>query len=130
MTCAKLETMKLRHAGMISLVLLSMAGHARADANGDIFEKVVQLIEQAATIVDANKSKCDAMGDKLNALIDPNLQLLTTAKALSNRFTSDQKRAFDARFRPRVLAAMVKIRPGFAQCSSNPKVMAAVQKIQ
>jgi hypothetical protein len=125
--------MKLRHVGMISLVLLGTAGtprHARADATGDVFEKVVQLVEQAAVIVDANKSNCDAMGDKLNALIDPNIQLLTTAKTLSERFTPDQKRAFDARFRSRVLAAMVKIRPGFAQCSSNPKVIAAVQKIQ
>jgi hypothetical protein len=123
--------MKLRHAGMISLVLLGTAvtsGHARAD--GDIFEKVVQVVEQAAVVVDANKSNCDAMGDKLNALIDPNAQLIAAAKALSDRFTPDQKRAFDARFRPRVLAAMVKIRPGFAQCSSNAKVMAAVQKIQ
>jgi hypothetical protein len=125
--------MNLRHAGMLALVVVGTAltpGYARADANGDMFEKVVQLIEQAAVIVDMNKSNCDAMGDKLNALIDPNTQLLANAKAQNERLTPDQKRALDARFRPRIIAAMVKLRPGFAQCSSNAKVTAAVQKIQ
>jgi hypothetical protein len=125
--------MTLRHAGMLALVLLGTAGtpgYARADAKGDMFEKVVQLMEQAAVIVDANKSNCDAMGDKLNALIDPNAQLLANAKAQNERLTPDEKRVLDARFRPRIIAAMVKLRPGFAQCSNNAKVMAAVQKIQ
>jgi hypothetical protein len=124
--------MKRRFGIVITLVVaaaLGTFGHAQAQSNTDVFEKLVRIMEQAAVIIDANKSNCDAMGDGLNGLIDRNAQVLSTAKALGERLTPDEKTALEARFRARINAAMGKIRPGFALCINNAKVKGALQKL-
>jgi hypothetical protein len=124
------EHMTLRPATAVMLLLgTCLSGPAAADTNADIFEKAVRVMERAAEIVDANRTNCDHMGDKLSEHFDRNAQFMKDAKAMSERLSANEKHALELRFRPRIVSAVSRIQTGFDQCSGNAKVMAAIHKI-
>jgi hypothetical protein len=112
------------------VVVVVVPGDARADTDAEMMEKVVQVLERVATIVDMNKSDCNAMGDKLTAVIDEKGVLLAAAKARADALSPAEKQALEARFGARVRAAAMKLQPGLRACGSNPKVLAAVQRVR
>jgi hypothetical protein len=111
-------------------LFLFVSGEARADANSDIAEKMVRLLERIATLVDTNKSDCNAMGDKLNAVIDENSAFIADAKARSGAMSQAERDAIQARYGARLQAATMKMMPGIRACATNPKVNAAIKRVQ
>jgi DNA-directed RNA polymerase specialized sigma24 family protein len=118
--------MKTWIVALACALLLGSSSGARADAGSDAFTKLVQLMEQAATIVDATKNNCDAMGDRLDAFYQANAQTLQEAKAATERLPDDQRRALTARYRQRLSAAMAKLQPAM-RCTGNAKIAALLQ---
>ena len=111
------------------LVILIPARHVHADTSADQAERAVALTEQIATIVDANKDNCDAMGDKLGAFLDKNGKELEKLKAAGKTVTAAQKKAFEEKYADRMKAAGAKIMPGLQKCSSNAKVSSVMKKM-
>jgi len=113
-----------------ALLLCAPGGDARADTNADIAEKMVRILERVATIVDMNKSDCNAMGDKLNAAIDENSAFIADAKARSESMTQAERDALQARFGARLQAATMRMMPGIRACATNSKVTAAIKRVK
>lgn len=115
---------------MAAALFLAVPGDARADTNADIAEKMVRILERVATVVEANRNDCNAMGDKLNAIIDENGAFIADAKARSESMTAEERQQIQARFRTRIQAATAKMIPGLRACGSNPKVTSAIQRVR
>ena len=125
------RAMKLaRTLGLTTALLFCGLGPARADTNAQVVERVVRVVEQAATIVTATKNDCDLMGDKLGRLADDNAALLQDAKARDAKMTEAERDAIRQRYAARLMAATSKIMDGLRACMGNPKVGAAVRRLQ
>ena len=110
------------------LLAVAPIGQAHADPNVDLAEKIVQMVEQLATVISRNASSCDAMGNALEQYVQANADFIQQAKAAWNQLSDSQKKALWTRFQGRVNAAMAKINPGVMRCSDNPKVSAAINQ--
>jgi hypothetical protein len=108
---------------------LAFPGDVRADSDVEMIEKAVQIFERVATVVQMNQSDCGVMGDKLGKVVDENAAFLASAKSRADAMPARERSAIEARYRPRILAAVEKMRPGMAKCGSNPKVTAALGRI-
>ena len=114
----------------VALVLAFVpARQSRADANSDHAERAVVMMEQIATIVDANKASCDTMADKLNGYFDKNGAELKELNAAGKNLTAEQKKAFSEKYADRMKAVMGKMAPGMKACKDNAKVKAAMSKL-
>lgn len=116
--------------GLAAALLVCVVGPARADTNAQIVERVVRVIEQAATIVQATKNDCNLMGDKLQKLGDENAALFREAKERDKTMTDAERDAIHQRFAARVQAAVQRMNDGLLQCLSNPKVREAARRMQ
>jgi len=94
-----------------------------------MIEKAVQILERVATVVQTNESDCDKMGGKLAKIVDENAAFLASAKSRAESMPAGERSAIESRYRPRILAAVEKMRPGMAKCGSNPKVSGALARI-
>ena len=122
--------MRFRLTLSLALFLAVAPTHeVRAD-NVDLAEKLVQMIEQVATVVSRNIGSCDAMGDALEQYVVANAEFLQQAKAAWRQIPVSEQRALKARFQPRITAALSKINPGMAKCYDHPKVSNAVRAAQ
>ena len=121
--------MKRALLSIVVAVFLVAPGDARADANGDA-EKMVRIFERVATIVEANRNDCNAMGDKLNAVIDENAAFLAEAKARSAAMSQAERDALQARYAARIQAATARMMPVMRSCATNQKVMSALRRVQ
>jgi hypothetical protein len=115
---------------LILVVALALvpARHAYADASADQAEKAVVMMEQIATIIDANKANCDAMGDKLGAYMDKNGEQLKKLKAAGKTLSDEQKKAFSEKYNDRMKAVFTKMQPGMQKCSGNAKVSSVMKQ--
>lgn len=93
-------------------------------------EKMLRIFERIATIVDANKNDCNAMGDKLNGVIDENAAFLATAKARSEAMSEAERQQFQQRYGARYQALTQRMMPGMMKCATNDKVRSALQRIR
>lgn len=112
---------------------LGVAPFARAyaaDSPEVLMEKVAKVMETMATIVDDNKADCDAMGDKLGKFFDDSAAVLKEGKAASAKATPEQKKAWDAKYKPRIDAAGKKMQDGLMKCHTNARVKAAMEKLK
>lgn len=121
--------MKRALVSIFAAAAFFVAGDVRAQSYADTVEKAVQILERIANAVDANQNDCNAMGDKLTVIVDQNAAFLAQAKARSEQLTPRARNAIEARFRDRILAAISKMRPGMMKCGSNPKVSAALARV-
>ena len=115
---------------MTAALFLMSPGDASADTNADVAEKMVRILERAATVIEANKSDCNAMGDKLTAIVDENSAFIADAKARNESMSRAERDAIQARFRARIQAATARMMPGLRACMSNPKVSGALQRVR
>ncbi|MEO7730451.1 MAG: hypothetical protein ABIY55_05725 [Kofleriaceae bacterium] len=119
----------MKHFLVLFVVLtLVPARRVYADANADQAEQAVVMMEQIATIIDANKANCDAMGDKLGAYMDKNGEQLKQLKQSGKTLSAEQKKAFSTKYADRMKAVSAKMMPGMQKCSSNAKVAAVMKK--
>ncbi|MEO8842826.1 MAG: hypothetical protein ABI591_13875 [Kofleriaceae bacterium] len=118
----------IKHVLVVLVVLaLIPARRVHADATAD-GERAVVMMEQIATIIDANKDNCDAMGDKLGTYLDKNAAELDKLKAAGRTQTAAQKKAFSEKYGTRLKAVADKMMPGLEKCRTNAKVTAAMKK--
>jgi hypothetical protein len=107
----------------------AFSSDVRADSDVQMMEKAVQILERVATVVQMNQSDCDMMGDKLTKVVDENAAFLASAKSRADAMPSGERTALESRYRPRILAAIEKMRPGMAKCGTNPKVKGALSRV-
>jgi hypothetical protein len=94
-------------------------------------EKVAKVMETMATIVDDNKADCDAMGDKLSKFFDDSAAAaLKEGKTANAKATPEQKKAWEAKYKPRIDAAGKKMQDGLMKCHTNARVKAAMEKLK
>ena len=126
-----MEAMKRALPFAFALALIAFpAGHARADSNADFAAKLMAVMEQMATIVDANKNDCNAMGDKLDRFMTDNAAFFKDAKARAEKMSDQEKQQIEERYRARLQVVVAKLQGGITKCATNPKVVAAIQKAQ
>ncbi|MDQ3365628.1 MAG: hypothetical protein M3680_09380 [Myxococcota bacterium] len=94
-------------------------------------DKMVATMTSMATAVDANKGKCDAMGDALEKWVADNKAFMTWAKAQDA--DAAKKKEFEEKCGPKMTPAMEKIGPmmaGIGECGENAKVKAAMASME
>lgn len=114
----------------VATALFALATPSRADAATDLAEKIVSVVEHAATVAEMNKDKCDVMGDKLGKLWDDNAQLFQRAKETNDKLTPTQRQVIEQRFQARTRVAMQKLMPPVMSCRSNAKVASVISRAQ
>jgi hypothetical protein len=117
----------MKHA-LVLLLALALPARSYADTNADQAEKAVVMLEQVATLVDANKDYCDVMGDKLDAWASANAAELKRLKEAGKQLSAEQKQAFSEKYQDRMRVLAVKM-GGARKCSGNARVTGAMKKI-
>ncbi len=117
-------------AALAGAAVVGMASRARADTDAQMAAKVIQLVEFAAGVVDANKNDCNAMGDKLSRMANDNAAFIDQVKARAEKASPAELRALVAPYQARFQAAVAKAKPGLERCQSNPKVASVLQRVQ
>ena len=120
--------MKRALVTMTVALFLVAPGDARADGNADA-EKMVRILERIATVIEANRSDCNAMGDKINAIIDENQAFIAESKARAAAMSQAERDAVQARYAARIQAATARMLPGMRACATNPKVVGALKRV-
>jgi hypothetical protein len=118
----------MKQALAVALFVILVPAGVHADTSAAQAERSVVLTEQIATIVDANKDNCDAMGDKLGVFLDKNGKEIDQLRAAGKTLTAEQKKAFEDKYAERMKAAGAKIMPGLQKCGSNAKVSSVMKK--
>ena len=122
--------MKKLFAPVLALAAaLAFATPARADANDAMAEHGIALMESAASLVDADKGKCDKMGDDLSVFIDAKSGDIAALRAWGMGLSSAERRALVAKYKTRFHAAEGRLRGGITPCASNDKVRGALAKV-
>jgi len=126
-----MEGMKRLLALAFAAALVAAPWHvARASDSNDAFAaKLVAVMEQMASLVDANKNDCNAMGDKLDRFITDHDALFKEAKAREAQMSEQEKQQFEARYHARLQGVVQKLQRGLSKCITNPKVSSALQKV-
>ncbi|CAN5659992.1 hypothetical protein BH11MYX1_BH11MYX1_09080 [soil metagenome] len=114
---------------LVLIFALALPARSYADANADQAEKAVVMMEQVASLIDANKDNCDGMGDKLGAWTDANAAQLKQLNEAGKKLTAEQKQAFSSKYQDRLKALGSKMSSGLQKCSGNAKVTAAMKKV-
>lgn len=92
-------------------------------------EKTVQLVEETAELFEDNKGDCDKLGTEFEAFTGKNELRFVDLKRIG-RLQGEERKAFDAKYGPRLEAAMRKLMDGATACMANPKVADALKKIR
>lgn len=120
----------MRRASILAVAaVLAIPGHSRADTNDQLAAKVVALVEVGASVVEANRNDCNAMGDTLSRMVADNASFIDDVRARSEKVTPSEMRTLTARYQSRLEAAMTKAKPGLDCCRSNAKVAAVLRKL-
>jgi len=89
--------------------------------------RVVQLDEQLAATVDADKKNCDKMAADLKTFNTKNGAEMRRLGQEGSKRTPEQKAEFHKKYGTRVQAATQKLNAGITGCIANPKVQEALK---
>ena len=123
-----MRSMKLVRSFGFAAGLVMLATGASADTDAQLAEKLVQLVERGASIVQESQNDCNAMGDRLGKLADDNADLIRRAHERGDKMSASERADMETRYRPRLEAAAAKAAGGLRKCMSNPKVQDAIRK--
>ena len=112
-----------------TLIFVGLAFSVTGCSKGDPGEQAVKLFEEMATIADKNKDDCDKMGEAMIKFMDGNADTFKKLKELGKKETPEQKKAYEAKYRERLKAAMGKMMPAQAKCKDNKKLQEAMKKM-
>lgn len=121
------STLRPRSSRLILGLAAFLAAFAPGCGGND--EKTVQLVEETAALFEDNKGDCDKLGTDFEAFTGKNELRFVDLKRIG-RLTGAERKAFDAKYGPRLEAAMRKLMDGATACMSNPKVSDALKKIR
>lgn len=116
--------------GLALALAAAPVARAYADSQEALMEKVAKVMEDMAGIIDDNKASCDVMGDKLSKFFDDNAAVIKQGKTESAKATPEQKKTWEAKYKPRVEAAGKKMQDGLMKCHTNAKVKTAMDKMK
>ena len=111
---------------MVSSASAQAKGKAAPKKSADDPLRVVQLDEEIANIVDADKNDCDKMAADVNTWVAKNKDEMHRLREEGKTRTAEQRADFQKRYRARVQAATAKMNAGIGKCIQNPKVKAAL----
>lgn len=115
----------------IMLVVLTPAfaqtkGKSSAAPSSNDGDRVVQLDEQMANIVDSDKGNCDKMATDIKAFADKNGAEMQRLRQEGAKRSPDDRAAFMKKYGARIHGAEAKMNAGIPSCIQNPKVKAAL----
>lgn len=87
------------------------------------------LIEKMADIFANNTADCDKMASELDKFMADNAEPFKKLKALDDKQTPEQKKAFDAKYKDRNVAMMKKMEPAVGKCAANAKLQEVMKKL-
>jgi hypothetical protein len=92
-------------------------------------EKGMRVLDEIATLVEANKRDCDALGARLEAYYEEEGQFVLAAKAAFAKLAPPEKKALQTRYRTRFNATWKRIQPGMKACKDNASVKTVLDKV-
>lgn len=92
-------------------------------------ERTVELVEEMATLFARHQGDCDRLGTEFDAFATANAARFADLKRLG-RLEGEERKRFDAKYGPRLEAAMRKLMDGATACMANPRVEDALKRIQ
>ena len=101
-------------------------GKSSAAPTSNDGERVAQLDEQLAGIVDADKSNCDKMAGDVKAFSDKNGAEMQRLRDEGMKRSPEQRAEFQKKYGARIQAATAKMNAAIPACIQNPKVKAAL----
>jgi hypothetical protein len=116
-------------APLVAAAALAVAAPADADTNDAMAERGCRLLESAAALVDADRGKCDKMGDDLSGFIDARSGDIAALRSWGMSLSPAERRELVAKYRARFQAAEGRLRSGITPCAANPKVRGALAKV-
>ena len=96
----------------------------------DDASRVVQLDEQLAGTVDADKKNCDKMATDLKAFNTKNGAEMRRLGQEGQKRTKEHQAEFHKKYDARIHAAEQKMNAGITGCIKNPKVQDALKGMQ
>ena len=104
-------------------------GKSSATPSSNDGERVAQLDEQLAGIVDADKGNCDKMAADIKAFADKNGTEMQRLRQEGMKRSPEQRAEFQKKYGARIQAATAKMNAGVPACIANPKVKAALASL-
>lgn len=92
-------------------------------------EDAVALTEKMADVFADNASDCDKMAVSVEKFFTDNTDAFKQIKAMDEKQTKEQKKAFEEKYKERNTALMKKMEPAVAKCATNAKVQEAMKKM-
>lgn len=92
-------------------------------------ERTVELVEEMAALFARHQGDCDRLGTEFDGFATANTARFADLKRLG-RLEGEERKRFDAKYGPRLEAAMRKLMDGATACMANPKVENALKRIQ
>ena len=123
---------------MLSVVGAAAAGcEKKGDENKDdkplmepaaLERDALAVLEEMATIIEANQEDCRAMGTKLEEALKKRGEELGKLQKAAAQLTPEQKRATDERTRANVAPLKARIEPALMKCKDHASVQDAIKK--
>ncbi len=107
-------------------VFAQTKGKSTPKLSSDDGERVVQLDEQLAGIVDADKASCDKMAADIKAFAAKNGKEMQLLRNEGMKRSPDERAAFMKQYGARIHGAEAKMNAGITNCLQDPKVRAAL----
>ena len=101
-------------------------GKSSAAPSGNDGDRVVQLDEQMANIVESDKGNCDKMAADIKAFADKNGAEMQRLRQEGTKRSPEDRAAFMTKYGARIHGAEAKMNAGIPACIQNPKVKAAL----
>jgi hypothetical protein len=122
------RTLRTFAAVSAAAILFAAAPAAQADQKSydAVAEKAMVLIEKLGGIVEANKADCGKLATALQKFMDTDFVTLQKLKEESKKESEADRKAVEAKYKPRAEAAMKKVFDNLQGCSNDEKVKAAM----
>ena len=104
----------------------SKSSPAPSSNDGD---RVVQLDEQMASMVDSDKGNCDKMATDIKAFADKNGAEMQRLRDEGMKRSPEQRAEFQKKYGARIQAATARMNAGIPACIQNPKVKASLASL-
>lgn len=104
----------------------SKSKSAPSPSKSDDGDRVAQLDEQMANIVDSDKGNCDKMAADIKAFADKNGAEMQRLRQEGAKRNPDERTAFMKKYGARIHGAEAKMNAGIPSCIQNSKVKAAL----
>lgn len=88
----------------------------------EVLERSMKMLEEVATIVQANAADCDAMATRLEEYYRAHADAIRMGHQTFDRLSDDARARVQAKYRERYHAAWRRLQPGAKKCQSSERI--------